>query len=696
MSHPPIVHSAAAPLRAALGLGWLWLTCSIGLAQQEPVEAAPSTLTHPAAVRALSAEQAAAQWPVALTARVAFIASPGTVFVQDELAGTFFRTQQPIDHLAIGDLVKIIGVTFPGLYLTGIDATSLEVLAHGDPPPATPASFDDLSSGRYHYQRVALRGVVRRLETPEENRSVLTLALGQQLLAVRIDASPPEGSSWVDALIEVQGLAAGGINDRRQLVQPYLRVASWAHIQVLTPAAALDQVPAVSATRLLRFPSASGEHQHQHRVQVQGQVLASFPDGRLFLRDPQSEPPTALAARLSSPDLPLAEGQTVTLIGFPHMGGFSARLEDASLLLTEDGPAPAAVPTSLRALASADLDADLVRLRATLIEHSRSDDGIALRLQDGEGTLTALLPLPAEDLPVAGSVLEVTGICQVQASGENGFRARPTAIRLLLRSSADLRLLSAPAWWTPQRLITLVGVLVGLVVAGLIWISLLHRQVAIQGNALRSQISREAALEERQRIAREFHDTLEQELAGLSIRLGALGSRDLDAKASKLLHTSQQLVSRVQTEARNLVADLRSDDSQPGDLRSALIELVERQPAQAPPLRLEIATALPSLPAHIVHHLRMIAQEALTNILKHAQASQIDLRVTATAEVLSLRIKDDGKGFNPAELTPRAGHFGCIGIRERCRKMGATVEWQSSPNRGTCVTVQFPLNASSR
>jgi len=188
----------------------------------------------------------------------------------------------------------------------------------------------------------------------------------------------------------------------------------------------------------------------------------------------------------------------------------------------------------------------------------------------------------------------VTGFCQVEAAEERGFLARPTMVRLLLRSDADLRVLQAPAWWTPRRLITLVGVLLGVLVAGLVWISLLHRQVARQASTLRTQIAKEAVLEERQRIAREFHDTLEQELAGLSIRLGALGSRSLDDKATNLLQTSLQLVSRIQIEARNLVADLRSDDLQASDLRLALEELVARQAAQAPAIHLAPYRASPA------------------------------------------------------------------------------------------------------
>jgi len=105
---------------------------------------------------------------------------------------------------------------------------------------------------------------------------------------------------------------------------------------------------------------------------------------------------------------------------------------------------------------------------------------------------------------------------------------------LWLRSAGDVRVLRAPSWWTMQRLLSVLGVLIAAMLASARWILLLRRQVS----ALRVRIQREAVLEERQRIAREFHDTLEQELAGLRIRMDAAATRPLDDKARSLVEAS--------------------------------------------------------------------------------------------------------------------------------------------------------------
>ncbi len=648
-------------------------------------------LTSAAAVRAVTAEVAAEKLPVRLEAVVGFIDLPNTVFIQDEEAGTFFRPGRRIVNLRAGDRVRVEGVTHAGLYLTGIEATAFEVIGQGPPPVAREASFDDLASGRWHYQRVRVRGVVRRAAALDETRTVLWLALGRQIIEARVDRALDEGSDWVDALVEVEGLAAGGINDRRQLVQPYLRVADWTDVRVLRAPPPLEEVPLQSAAGLLRFRPSGEDGAHLHRARLRGQVIAVFPDGRVFLRDENAEPPTAFAARLETAMPELGVGDRVELAGFPEMERFSARLSDARLLSTEPGAPPLPRATEMKSLVSDSFDAELVTLTAQVAEQWRAADGSGWRLRDGGATLLAFLPGGYEAELQPGTLVRVTGVCEVESAVETGYRARPTSARLLLREASDLQILRAPSWWTTRRLLGLVAALAALILAGLVWIGQLRSQLARQARRLRDQVAREAALDERHRIAREFHDTLEQELAGLSIRLGAIASRSLDDKARGLLDTSQHLLSRVQSEAHDLVHRLREEDESVTDLVVALRELVSRQPADGPQCEVEVEGDPPALPPAVAHHLRMIAQECLTNALKHAQAARIVIRLSVEPGALMLSVTDDGLGFDEATAHP-PGRFGRVGIRERCRKINAEASWHSAPGQGTVVRVQMPLN----
>lgn len=680
---------------------------------------AQEVLTRAEQVRALPPDRAITSVPVDVQAVVGFIESNnnGTVFIQDETGGTFFRASDRSRPMKVGDRVHVRGISMPGLYLTGISASSYEVLGPGPPPVPALAGYEDLATGRYHYQLVQVEGIGRRLSMQEENHSVLHLALGSRVVEVRVDAPLPEGMEhWVDARLQVTALAAGGINDRRQLVFPYLRVSGWDAIQVVKRAPEVGDLEIQSAARLLRFDPARMP-EFGHRVRTEGTVLAAFPDGQVFIRDHTAETPVpssleqrpsgvvearpaALAVRLAQYQ-PLQPGQKVNVAGFPNMEEFSASLADAVLVgmpsdaSAEGGPEP--VKADVKKLLGGELDADLVSIQAELVDAYRTASGWELRLMAAGLSLRALLPeLNERAAPLLpGSLLGLTGICRVESSTDKGFRSRPDRAMLWLRSADDLVTLRAPSWWTAQRLAGLVGLLLAVVAGGLLWITLLRRQVTKQGEALKLRVAHEAVLEERQRIAREFHDTLEQELAGLSLRLDAATTRPLEDKAKGLLETSRHLVSRIQTEARNLVADLRADPDSVTDLPAALQELAERTASETldVALRIEPGFEMPSLPAHVAHHLRMIAQEAVTNVLKHARASHLTLSLGTYDRSLCLEVADDGQGLQNQATQGMAGHFGCMGIRERCLRIGADVQWRDADPHGTRVCVSWPLPA---
>lgn len=662
-------------------------------------------LTRAVEVRSLPYERALEELPVALTATVGFVEGTGTLFVQDETAGTHLHVKPAQTGLRVGDQVRVEGTTMPGLYLPGVTVTRLEVLGHGPPPTPMAATYEDLASGRYHYQLVVVEGIGRRLTQVDENRALLHVMLGGRIVEVRVDAPPGTAPEVVDARLRITALAAGGINDRRQLVFPYLRATGWEDMVVTERGRDLTQLFPVPVASLLRFGS---PNEASRRVLVRGVVLAAFGDGRVFIRDRHQPEEDAEAAeeagfvfralRIQSVNpVTLAPGSRISAFGFPVMDGFSATLADAQISIgREAGVEVKPVEVTAAALADGAYDADLVTLSARLVNGVRMDEFYELRLEAGELNLRAIVPVaaPMPEL-VEGSLLRLTGICQVESSSDKGFRSRADSAVLLLRGPADLQVLQAPPWWTARRLAVALGILGGTFVLGLVWIGLLRRQVTRQAAALSAGVAHKAALEERQRIAREFHDTLEQELAGLNLRLDAALTRPLEEKARGLLDASRQLVKRVQAEARNLVADLRADPAATADLGGALRDLAEHVSLNdIMAVQVEIEGNIPLLPAHAVHHLRMIAQEAVTNALKHAEARIITLGLSVRDGVLRLTIGDDGRGLEESQTQGKPGHFGCMGIRERARKIAAEVEWKSREGGGTLVEVQCKVAAA--
>lgn len=640
-------------------------------------------------LRSLPSEVAKAGAPVELRGVVVFVDAPSTVFFQDETAGAFFRLEGR-DSPAPGDEVTVRGVSSQGLYLPGIEKAAFEVTGRPGLPDAIPAGFEDLLSGRYHYQRVSVEGIVRTVAPDGEAASLLRLDLGSRVVSVRIGTAPEQGLDLVDARVRVVGLAAGELNHRRQLVEPYLRCGDWGDLETLVPPRRPADVPEVSPEEILNF-AVGGTM--RHRVRLDGTVLASFEGGEVFLRSGES----GVGVRLLGSEPRPETGDVVEVLGFPEMDRFSAWLVDASLVSRRaEGKRSAPLPVSLADLLKGLHDSDLVVLEADLADLHRSDRGGVLTLRDGGGAIRAELPAFPADLE-AGSRIRVSGIAVVESARRSGeYRAEPERVVLRLRGPEDLAVLRVPSWWTARRLaVALVVFLVSTVLAGL-WIALLRRQVVRQTAALRHRIEHEAVLEERQRLAREFHDTLEQQLAGLFLRLDAAAARGADETLRGFLEGSRNLVSRIQTETRNLVSDLRQDPGEAADLGGALAELVDQAvPGAGPELSLELpAEGLPVLPSRVVHHLRMVAQEAVTNAIKHAGAKRIVLSLAMGQDGLTMRIQDDGRGFDcGAEASGQrrhSGHFGCMGMRERCRKIGAEIEWRSAPGEGAEVAVILP------
>jgi signal transduction histidine kinase len=99
-----------------------------------------------------------------------------------------------------------------------------------------------------------------------------------------------------------------------------------------------------------------------------------------------------------------------------------------------------------------------------------------------------------------------------------------------------------------------------------------------------------------------------------------------------------------------------------------------------------------ALPEQVEQNLLRIAQEAVTNALKHAAATKIRIRLIREARGVSLRIEDNGRGFDPEDaFSPHAGHFGVLGMRERAERLGGSMRLTSSPGEGTAVEVTAPL-----
>jgi len=195
---------------------------------------------------------------------------------------------------------------------------------------------------------------------------------------------------------------------------------------------------------------------------------------------------------------------------------------------------------------------------------------------------------------------------------------------------------------------------------------------------------------ERQRMARELHDTLSQGLAGLILQLEAVDAHlagDRTERARSILEQSMQKARETLAEARQAIDDLRRP--QATDLAEAVRQEAGNFRA-ATGIPCEPDIDLPAvLPEAVFEAAVKAVSESLTNVARHARAKTVGLRLAETDEGLEIEVRDDGIGFDPAAV--ETGHYGLLGMRERVRLTGGSLEIESGPGRGTRINIRLPL-----
>jgi signal transduction histidine kinase len=203
-------------------------------------------------------------------------------------------------------------------------------------------------------------------------------------------------------------------------------------------------------------------------------------------------------------------------------------------------------------------------------------------------------------------------------------------------------------------------------------------------------------LEERVRLAREIHDTLAQGFVGISSQLDAVAltlNGHLDS-ARTHLDLARKMARHSLTEARRSVMDLRASALEGQDLPAALSQAARQWTAGSPvKVHVDVEGQSRKLPEEMEQHLLRIAQEAVTNTVKHAHANDVWIQLAMDNGTLRMRVADDGEGFEQTDaFSEIGGHFGLLGMRERAERLGGELQLRSEPGEGTAVEVTVPLS----
>jgi signal transduction histidine kinase len=667
-------------------------------------------LTNAAQVRQLSSAAAAEGLLVRVRGVVTYFDPENELaFVQDPTAGTYVDPAWRVIEspaysgpIMAGLMVELTGHSRPGRFAPFVSHNpAVKVLRLMDslPEPMRPLR-GLLLDPTFHSQWIELEVFVRNARI-DNGRLRMGLTYGPRHFEAFVTGDwqngivPPE---LLKSDVRIRGVYGSIFNDQRQLVDMRLFVPSTNEIAVIDPGMSLAFAQAPRGIgEIMQFNPNPTE-----RIHVQGMVLAQLPGEGLYLRGEDG----AIWVGTDHEET-LAPGQTVSVVGFPRPGEVRPLLLDAIVKVLEPVGEPEPVVLTAERVLGRPVDGDLVTVEARLVDLLERPGNSTLLLQSERTTFSARLldSTPIEQALEAGSWLKLTGICVMKGDLSAGTdpssgslvrtEAKPTSFSLIIRNQADIALLHTPPWWTPDRVRNLLLGMAAATAGFLLWGALLRHKVNEQTVVIAERIEMERIAEERARIARELHDTLEQELVGIKMALDSAASR-LDSAPEKAKHSIDQaraMIRRSQAEARQSVWDLRAANLAQENLDEALEELISplSQPEGTQVLVETGLTVQPDFDGVIKNHVLRIAQESVTNALKHADAGRVSVRMTSTDQELDLQITDDGCGFDVASQAGKNGHFGLIGMRERAYKLNGRLSLQSEPGKGSTVRLILPM-----
>lgn len=710
--HFDFMHPLCEHIRRWLALSVQAVAVAAAVAQ-EPAAQAP--LTTCADVKALPREVAVQKLPVRITGvvsyREALRYSNNSAFVLHDGAEGVYCTLSPelnrqLADLQVGEKIEIAGVSGPG-FTSVVEVTSVNRLGPGTMPPSSPSKLWKLQNGRYDCALISLEGVVRRMH--KDGLGSYRLEIAEETGTFSAFVPAPDGGlpdSLVDARLRLEGSCLTLFNPRGECTGINLRLVGPQHLTILQHGPA-DPFAAPLAPQLALNAFRPGPAL-LHRRRIAGTVTLHRRGEFFYLQCEQR----TFRVHTRQED-PLTVGDVVEASGFVEQTPHFAVLAESVFRIKghAEVPAPQRVtlnelmsvpPGGKRILRLEDYDGMSICIQASLIKADRdehgwhrlhvSHDGVVSHAILGpdvaEEKITALLP---------GSLLDLSGVCELRLV--QGWPVRempkPASFILHMQDLSAVKLISAPSWWTAQRLTWALCGIALIALAIFLWNIVLRQTVKRQTESITERIAQESRLQERQRIGRDLHDTLHQELTGIGMLIGNTRDNLADpAKALTTLQMAERMVQRASVESQGTIQDLMSVTLEEEGLLTALEESVKPLAQLGGAVfHMHVPSEMPRLSPRVETTLLRIAHEAAANAGRHAQAREVHLTLRCAANEVIMELRDDGCGFDPGII--RGGderHFGLLSMQQRALKLNGRLELESAPGTGTTVRVTLPLS----
>lgn len=679
-------------------------------------------LTDVETIHELSLEQAEQSIPVEVEAQV-MVVNPFrmTFFLFDGKAGIFVRgpskSSEPFE-LTAGAVVRVRGNTNPGGFATSIQAESIQIIDHEPRPVGVELTeFTRLSPGS-DGDWVSTRGRLISKTVHWDLQAIsIEISRNDLLLNIQMPYSKYNEQKLTDLMfdfVEFSAVCGTVSNPNHQAVGRIFFVNSADDFERVAELERPGQVPVRKITDLYHYKA-----MFRREVITRG-IVTHLGLREMYLRDAEGALKVAISVQ---PDLAVGDEVEIEGVVWPQPVSPAFRARTVKRIGRSEIPLPVKISGPI----AFNHNYDLIEVNAELVEIGKiflGADGVSqpTLLCRAAGQLFEVLipagaPLASDLKP--GARLRLTGICHVIRNANIAWYLKSDGFSLEVRGLEDVVVLAKAPWWTIRRLLWLLVSVFASMVLFIAWAGLLKRTVRQQMGVIRDKMERETIHAERQRIARELHDNLMQGLVGMAIQLhgcfrGLERGRvevakkvrelrcpegQLDAVCSEVdgsagrtrqaLQGVQDMLDKCSEDSRASVLYLRSGLPARMELATALEEVLEPLFDELDvEFNLRVTGTRRALQQEVERNLMLGVKEVVTNAIRHASASRIEVGLDYSEGGLSIRVSDDGVGF-VVDHRPLSGHYGLQGLGERLKQLKGAVHIDSVLGRGTEVFINL-------
>ena len=566
-------------------------------------------------------------------------------------------------------------------------------------------TIPDVLSGKYDYTPATLSGIVQDVLDDETDPSHIFFVIrqGDQSILAPMGHAKSEYRRFRD-LIGAQVRLTGQCDSclqlkMRQQMGRRFNVSAPNELVVITPTPDIFDVPDIATLETTRPEEMSRQPRHR----TLGRVLAVWDGDKILVEAPSNR---LVRLDLADPEPPRF-GASIEAVGFPETDLYHVNLSRARWRPADEGVAPREPVTDcpIRTLLvknnipifKKELYGKTLRIRGRVKDLPR--DGV-MTIEDEGFILHVDVSAIANDLPpdlALGCTLEVTGSCIMDVDNWRPHAPFPKIrnIVLVTRTADDLRILARPPWWTPTRLLAVIGGLFIALIGFIVWNRILQRLVERRGRQLfKEQVAHVSAnlrTEERTRLAIELHDSISQNLTGVTLEIKAAQATAEENLPTALMHLgiAERSLASCHTELRNCLWDLRHGTLESVDMNKAILQVLRPQIGN---IKLDVRFNVPRhrLTDNTAYSILKIIRELAVNAVHHGKATSVKVAGALERDRILFSVTDNGCGFDPKSAPgPEQGHFGLLGVTERVNSFEGEMKVRSAVGKGTRIVLSL-------